>query len=90
MTSKLKRYIVFHGSVYYPGEGMYDFIHTCDSDSEAIAVASKMCQKESLTWSQVFDTHEFKIIKQFQNANDKGSEERDFEWVNQQINAYLT
>lgn len=89
MTSKLKRYIVFNGAVYYPSEGMGDFVHTCDSEPEAIAIAGKLCQKDSLTWSQVFDTHEFKIIKMFYHAND-GMSSRNDEWINNQINAYLT
>lgn len=90
MTSKLKRYVIYHGSVYYPGEGMSDFVHTCDSESEAIVVAHKLCQKECLTWSQVFDTHDFNIVKQFHHDGDDGVTERNFGYVNKQINVYLS
>lgn len=58
MSEKLKRYLVFTGSNYYPVGGWDDFKGSFDNQEEAIAFAIN--RKDS--WWQVVDLETGKVI----------------------------
>ena len=58
----MKRYLVFAGEYYYPGEGWKDFVGDFDTAEEAHAEAARLALtldpstgKTTLDWAQVVD-----------------------------------
>lgn len=69
---KLKRFLAFYGSNYYPSGGWEDFLIDCDELEEA---KQKLLEKElksrppehgyntwEFSWAQIFDTETQKIV----------------------------
>lgn len=61
----MKRYLAFYGDVYYPKEGMDDFVGDYDSRHEAFAAINERHKKENPSdedwdrnWSCVWDCKE--------------------------------
>lgn len=72
-SPKLKRFLAFYGSVYYPRGGWGDFLDDCETLEEAkkklLAKEMKECPPEDgynnawkFSWAQIFDTETKKIV----------------------------
>lgn len=77
ITPKLKRFLAFYGSVYYPSGGWGDFFGDYESiDSAKQELLEKELKKRppelgyntwEFSWAQIFDTETKKIIWTEQN-----------------------
>lgn len=60
---RMKRYLIFGGSHYYPSGGWRDLKHTTDSLDEARGFKVAFMQ-ESLVWMHIVDTLTMEIIEE--------------------------
>lgn len=58
----MKRYLAFSGDIYYPSQGMGDFIGDYDDIKDAIFDVKTSCESSDYMWGLVYDTIERKDV----------------------------
>jgi hypothetical protein len=61
-----RRYCVFAGNDYYPAGGWHDFRLSRDTLEQAVAAAEELMEELQLSWWQIFDLDQRRIVAQSQ------------------------
>lgn len=72
----MKRYLAFFGSIYYPRQGMGDFIGDFDTPSDAIRACKERCRKENVPPEYKNDTERW----EYHYAHVFDTEKRETVW----------
>lgn len=59
----MNKYLVFHGTSYYPNGGWNDFVGCYESLDDAISVCNILIGDSNSEWAQIVDVETFSLVK---------------------------